>query len=128
MKQIIAVVTLAMIATACSGGDDFTGSGARKPRPHVAAGQRTAPEEKHQGMAIDFTGDTDTDFILAMIPHHRSAVDMARAELAHGQDPEVRALAKKILDTQSAELTQMRAWFAKRRATKGIQPKSSAQK
>lgn len=129
MKEIIAIVVLAMVATACSGEGDFSSPNKREPRQHATAKvPRSVPEEKHQGMAIDYTGDTDTDFVLAMIPHHRSAVDMARAELAHGQDPEVRALAKKIVDTQGAEIQRMRAWFAKRAAAKRGQPQPSAQK
>ena len=32
------------------------------------------------------TGDADADFLLMMIPHHQSAIDMARVELEQGDD------------------------------------------
>ncbi|MFT4013687.1 MAG: DUF305 domain-containing protein [Paracoccus sp. (in: a-proteobacteria)] len=60
-----------------------------------------------QGMAS--TGDADADFLLMMIPHHQSALDMAQVELAQGDDPETRALAERIIEAQKAEIAQMKA-------------------
>jgi uncharacterized protein (DUF305 family) len=37
--------------------------------------------------SIQSTGCDDKDFIRLMIPHHQAAIDMAKAELMHGQDP-----------------------------------------
>ncbi len=43
-------------------------------------GSADAMETMMQAMdAIEPTGDADADFLLMMIPHHQSAVDMARA-------------------------------------------------
>jgi uncharacterized protein (DUF305 family) len=67
----------------------------------------------HEGMAIEYTGNADVDFIRGMIPHHQGAVDMARIVLEHGTDPEVRKLAEGIIAAQEAEITWMQDWLAK---------------
>ena len=61
----------------------------------------------HQGMP---TGDTDKDFVRMMLPHHQAAVDMAKAELQYGKDPDLVALAKDIVAAQDKEIALMKAW------------------
>ena len=50
----------------------------------------------------------DRAFIEMMIPHHQGAIEMARAELAKGTDPEPKALAQDIIDAQQREIDAMR--------------------
>jgi uncharacterized protein (DUF305 family) len=50
----------------------------------------------------------DDAFLEAMIPHHVGAIAMARAELAEGEDPELRDLARAIVDAQDREVDAMR--------------------
>jgi uncharacterized protein (DUF305 family) len=64
----------------------------------------------HQSMP---TGDTDTDFVRLMLPHHQAAVDMAKTELQYGKDPELKKLATDIVAAQDKEIAQMKAWLAK---------------
>ncbi len=55
------------------------------------------------------TGNADADFLLMMIPHHQSAIDMAKVELEQGEDPETREMAEKIISAQQDEITGMKA-------------------
>jgi hypothetical protein len=59
-------------------------------------------------MTIKPTGDVDRDFVAMMVPHHRGAVDMARAELKYGNNEQLRRLAQEIVVTQQQEITVMR--------------------
>jgi uncharacterized protein (DUF305 family) len=88
---------------------------------HVMAGDKgpssmayvEANDRMHKGMAIEYTGNADVDFIRGMIPHHQGAVDMAKIVLEHGSDPEVRKLAEAIITAQETEIRWMEEWLAK---------------
>ena len=67
-------------------------------------------------MEMPNTGDADSDFMVGMIPHHQLAVVMAQDVLRDGTDPEVRALAEAVIESQSAEITQMQDWVERREA------------
>lgn len=78
-------------------------------------GMGLSAEEMGMGMgmmaeSIDGEVPFDRAFIDAMIPHHQGAIRMARAELARGSDPEVEALARSIIEAQTAEIALMNAW------------------
>ena len=62
-------------------------------------------------MAGGTAADVDVAFICSMIPHHRGAIDMAKAELAHGDDPFARELAEAIIAAQEKEIADMLAWL-----------------
>jgi hypothetical protein len=76
---------------------------------------RTANERMHAGMAIDYTGDADADFVRGMIAHHRGAIEMAETVLEYGADPEIRKLAEGVIAAQEAEVAAMRKWLLDRR-------------
>jgi len=60
------------------------------------------------GMGIQPSGDVDSDFVAMMIPHHRGAIEMARAELRYGRNEQLRRLAQEIIVTQQQEIAAMR--------------------
>ncbi|MGI8749153.1 MAG: DUF305 domain-containing protein [Thermoleophilaceae bacterium] len=51
----------------------------------------------------------DARFISMMVPHHESAVEMAKIELDKGENPDLKKLARSIIATQKREVSQMRA-------------------
>ena len=63
-------------------------------------------------MAMEMTGDASGDFVRMMIPHHQSAIDMAKVLLAEeNADPEIKAIAEKIVADQTKEIQQLQAWL-----------------
>jgi uncharacterized protein (DUF305 family) len=72
-----------------------------------------ANADMHTGMAIEFTGNSDIDFAKGMIPHHQGAVAMAKIQLEHGKDPDMRKLAEDIIKAQDVEIKFMTDWLAK---------------
>ena len=73
-----------------------------------------AAERMHRDMAIEFSGDPDVDFARGMIAHHQGAIEMARAVLDYGADPQIRALAEAIIAAQEQEIAFLRSWLEKR--------------
>lgn len=54
------------------------------------------------------------DFAEMMIPHHQSAIDMAKAYLESGEnDPEITKLSNEIIAAQETEIAFLKSWLAK---------------
>lgn len=56
-------------------------------------------------------GTMDAMFIEQMIPHHEDAIAMAELALTRAEHPEIKRLAEDVVETQSAEIDQMREWY-----------------
>ncbi len=52
--------------------------------------------------------DIDKDYATQMIPHHQSAVDMAKAYLQFGKNPELTTLCRNIIGSQEKEIGWLR--------------------
>jgi len=89
------------------------------PSPTRGPGADPAWEELVESMnamhvamsSVPPSGNADADFVRLMLPHHQAAIDMARAELLHGKDPQVRRLAQEIITDQQSEIELMRLWL-----------------
>jgi uncharacterized protein (DUF305 family) len=53
------------------------------------------------------TGDVDHDFVTMMRHHHKSGIEMAEVAIKNGKDPEVREMARKIVEGQQKELAEL---------------------
>jgi uncharacterized protein (DUF305 family) len=80
--------------------------------PSTQAFENNAAKMMKNMTAPGYTGDTDADFVAHMIPHHQGAVDQAEVELKYGEDPQMRALAKNIIQAQKKEIAFMKRWQA----------------
>lgn len=54
----------------------------------------------------------DKEFLIQMIVHHESGVEMAKLALEKSQDAQIRTLAQEIIDKQTEEINQMKEWSA----------------
>lgn len=52
----------------------------------------------------------DLAFIEGMTPHHESAIAMAEVALDESSNPEIRNLARNIVESQEREIEQMQSW------------------
>ena len=106
----VALLLLALPAAALA--DDMNGmamSGGGPADKAFAQSMQTMMKD----MGTKPTGHPDTDFATMMIPHHQGAIDMAKAELQYGKDPELRSLAQTIVKAQETEIAGMKDWLAK---------------
>jgi len=72
----------------------------------------TSMEKMHAAMeSITSTGQSDTDFVRLMLPHHQAAIDMAKTQLLFGDDPQMRRLAQEIIADQQSEIQLMQVWL-----------------
>jgi uncharacterized protein (DUF305 family) len=115
-QSLWTAIALGWLAFGCAAALDaqhhapgHAGAGGPATEAYLAASERM-----HRDMAIEFTGDPDVDFARGMIPHHQGAIEMARAVLEYGQDPEIRALAEAIIAAQEKEIAVLRSWLKKR--------------
>ena len=86
--------------------------------PASTKAYRIAAERMHIGMAADYSGNADADFVRGMMAHHRGAIEMAEVVLEHGNDPELRKLAEGVIAAQEAEIAVMRKWLLDHRPAK----------
>ncbi len=130
----IALAALALTLSACDGGGDPVQQALREASaenhaatvqegvvsaPAHAGGHGATPGDRafaaseaamHTDMARASGETVDEAYIAKMIEHHRGAVAMAEVALRESRDPEVRRMAQVVVDTQTREIAEMRAW------------------
>lgn len=94
----------------------------------VAKGSLGVPEHMTGMDADPATLETakpfDRAFIQMMLPHHEGAVTMGKAELAKGEDGELKKLAQEIITAQEREIAGMRKHLGKSGAANSGDAKS----
>ncbi len=98
--------------------DDHSAHGGTMPMGEMSAAS-TAYMDAMKKMdtdmaAMTMTGKPGPDFAAMMIPHHQSAIDMAKAYLASGDnDAELTKLSNEIIAAQEKEIAFLKDWLAK---------------
>ena len=103
----LGLTAAAMGCTRAAGDSAVRRTGGAADGPFVAA-SGAAMEQMMKAMAIRPSGDVDRDFVAMMIPHHESAIAMAKAELRYGKNEQLRRMAQEIVVTQQQEIAAMR--------------------
>lgn len=67
---------------------------------------------KEKVAAFQVTGNTDYDFAMMIRMQRQAELDIARAELEHGKEPNLRHMASKIIESQKNEIKQLDQWLA----------------
>ncbi|MEP6630672.1 MAG: DUF305 domain-containing protein [Lapillicoccus sp.] len=86
---------------AATGGHDMPGMGGMDDQSGMMTDQQMQQLAGGSGSAFDRM------WLQMMIAHHRGAVSMSRTELTAGQNGDVKQLAQRIIDSQSAEIATM---------------------
>lgn len=58
-------------------------------------------------------GNVNLDFVLEMIPHHEGGINMAKAIVKYGSNPEVKKIAENIITSQESQIPIMQQLKAK---------------
>ena len=117
MRKLTLVTALIVASALPAAAQDHSGhnmGATAEPSGAATEAYQAANMRMHAAMEVEWSGDADTDFLRAMIPHHQGAVEMAEIVLEHGTDPEIRALAETIIADQNEEIARMKAILAAR--------------
>ena len=137
MIRVLAPLALLGLLAACDGGGDPVEQALRDTSAanHAAATRTTAETqaaghaghaksgptpgdqafaaseaEMHEKMAAASGQTIDQAYVAKMIAHHEGAVAMAKVALRDSRDPEIRRMAQSVVDTQTREIAEMKAW------------------
>ena len=77
--------------------------------------EMSSKEMRGMGVMMDPQALADEDpfdraLIEAMIPHHRSAIEMAKVANHKSENPRIKELAGNIVSAQEREIAQMKSW------------------
>lgn len=95
-----------VLAPACSAATATAGGSATSP---ASASERAARADSARAYTA-----ADVEFMRGMIHHHAQALVMSRMAPTHDASPEVRLLARRILNGQAGEIELMQDWLRDR--------------
>lgn len=107
---ILAFTTLPTLAQNDHSGHAMTADMSKASSAYMDAMSKMDADMK----AMAMTGKPGADFALMMIPHHQSAIEMAKAYLESGEnDPELTKLSNEVISAQEKEIAFLKDWLAR---------------
>lgn len=102
------MLVLALMISACGSATTATSTADPEDTKDGASTLHEMPDHSAHAMGDD--GPYDARFIDSMLIHHRGAVEMAQEALEKAEREELKIMAQGIIDSQNAEIEQMRKW------------------
>ena len=125
LPLLLAVIIISTAAAACSSGTDTATNSNTNVNTSTATASPSAstmPMASDSGskdsgamMAMDSSPNAasapyDLQFLDTMSAHHQAAIEMAKPAETKSQHPELKTLARNIVDDQQKEIAQMKSW------------------
>ena len=92
----------------------MSGSVLAQPANHAGSDSKeyeAAMQSMHQAMMKANDSDPDRAFALKMIEHHRGGIAMVEILQKHGDDAELKGMARKTGEMQKKEIGELQAWL-----------------
>jgi len=103
-KLVLAIAMAGALSMSAFAADNAKGgSGSQELHQSMMSGM----EKMHD---MKMSGDTDKDFADMMIAHHEQAIEMSKAVLNHGDDPEVQKKAREIIAASEKDIRDLKKW------------------
>jgi len=115
MKRLIVTLTTfgAMLATVAIGPDQIAQAQPAKGAPAAYERVREVMDDRFKDMKL--VGDPDKDFAALLIAHHEDLIFLARTQLEHGADEQLRQVAQRIIDEQQKQISELKEWQVRNR-------------
>ncbi|MDI1325849.1 MAG: DUF305 domain-containing protein [Brevundimonas sp.] len=136
MRAVLTVLLAALALSACDGGGDPVQQALRETaaanqsatvretappsaRDHASTSHDAPPGDQafaaseaamNGRMTAASGGTVDQAYIARMIEHHRGAVAMGEVALKESRDPDIRRMARVVVDARTREIAEMQAW------------------
>jgi Cu/Ag efflux protein CusF len=115
MKRLTTTLTAvgALLAIVGIGPDRLAHAQPSKGAPAAYERVREVMNDRFKDMKL--VGDPDKDFAAILIAHHEDLIFLARTQLEHGADEQLRQVAQKILDEQQKQISELKEWQVRNR-------------
>jgi len=74
---------------------------------------REVMDDRFKDMKL--AGDPDKDFAALLIAHHEDLIFLARTQLEHGADEQLRRMAQRIINEQQRQISELKDWQVRNR-------------
>ena len=105
MKRLNVTLTAvgALLAVGAIGPNGIAQAQPAKGAPAAYERVREVMDDRFKDMKL--VGDPDKDFAALLIAHHEDLIFLARTQLEHGADEQLRRVAQKIIDEQQKQIS-----------------------